>query len=305
MTCDGATRARGCPAGEQSARAVHGALMGRRACRAGLRARRRADRRVARAGAVVRREQHLHHVPPRQAVPARQGAEVRAGRVACERGSRRLRVPEHARPACGGRAGTVSLVTERARPCLGVGSAIGAAPGLHSGPPCKPPHAAHGRCGQVHAHPCESGARAPAPVPPGRGDTGCVPAQLAAARRRPGLSHHPRDRPLQHAHRPAAEAGAPAAGAVWLMSRSRARPGVPVACEGERVTHWLFTVLILTFAWRATAWRLQWSQGWPDVVLRQGPIRVVVGKPVAVRKLPPGVDVRSEEGQKCAALPGL
>jgi len=71
------------------------------------------------------------------------------------------------------------------------------------------------------------------------------------------------------------------------------------------VTHWLFTVLILTFAWRATAWRLQWSQGWPDVVLRQGPIRVVVGKPVAVRKLPPGVDVRSEEGQKCAALPGL
>lgn len=41
------------------------------------------------------------------------------------------------------------------------------------------------------------------------------------------------------------------------------------------------------------------------MVLRQGPIRVVVGKPVAVRKLPPGVDVRSEEGQKCAALPGL
>ena len=32
----------------------------------------------------------------------------------------------------------------------------------------------------------------------------------------------------------------------------------------------------------------------------QGPIRVVVGKPVEVGKLPPGVDVRSEEGHKCA-----
>lgn len=31
----------------------------------------------------------------------------------------------------------------------------------------------------------------------------------------------------------------------------------------------------------------------------QGPIRIVVGKPVEVQKLPPGVDVRSEAGQKC------